>query len=652
MEDQNLPDRQLESWKEIAAYLKTSVRTAQRWEEQSSLPVTRVMREKRSAVYANTRELDRWLKQRSVVPDEPETVRGKNRWNKQWGLVFLLGSGLLVLAFGWRFSFSSPGAPAIPILRAQRLTSMPGIETQPVLSPDGRNLAFVFHQDGIYGVAIQNSEDSEARRIFESPFVTLSPQWAPDGHRLALLVNGNEDSSKVVVVDVTANRQETVGESIGYNWFDAGVHAHPAVQWTPDGKALLLADGSHGVASMLVRFDIETKVKTPIYTAAIGRRIRGFALSPNARQLALVLQIGNQFQLHTLPLGADLLPTGLPQPVLADSSGTESPAWSPEGDLYFVRNQSQLWRLQEGKARELHVSGPLPDYSVSASADGRVLWSHIDMDTAIAEYDPKRKVYLNTLCDSSTLERQPRISPDGKQLLFNSVRDGVMNLWVCSVDGKDLRRITNEVTSGLWDGVWSPDGTMVAYALNQDKKSEIRVVRTVDSSPVATIRSSGTKYSPTWSSGNDKLYFLENDKNGAVINRYELAAKRCDLQMALPGASQILEALDGKIWVRSQDKLSLLQLSPNMEQKVVATRVGQLVAVTRDGTGVFVVRSETGSSLGSAEFLQIDEAGATKRIAGPLTDAMGYGPGPGGLVYVVRNTAKNSDIYVAKLNAK
>lgn len=50
----NPPNRQLDSWKEIAAYLKTSVRTAQRWEEQNGLPVIRVLRDKRSAVSAYT----------------------------------------------------------------------------------------------------------------------------------------------------------------------------------------------------------------------------------------------------------------------------------------------------------------------------------------------------------------------------------------------------------------------------------------------------------------------------------------------------------------------------------------------------------------------------------------------------------------------
>ena len=42
----------LESWKEIAAYLKRDVRTLKRWERHESLPVRRYLHQARSTVYA------------------------------------------------------------------------------------------------------------------------------------------------------------------------------------------------------------------------------------------------------------------------------------------------------------------------------------------------------------------------------------------------------------------------------------------------------------------------------------------------------------------------------------------------------------------------------------------------------------------------
>ena len=50
-------NERLDSWKEIAAYLKRGVRTVQRWERVAGLPVRRVP-STRGAVYAFRAELD------------------------------------------------------------------------------------------------------------------------------------------------------------------------------------------------------------------------------------------------------------------------------------------------------------------------------------------------------------------------------------------------------------------------------------------------------------------------------------------------------------------------------------------------------------------------------------------------------------------
>lgn len=56
----------LDSWKEVAAYLKKGVRTVRRWERQEKLPVHRHFHGKQGTVYAFADELDRWLQGRTV----------------------------------------------------------------------------------------------------------------------------------------------------------------------------------------------------------------------------------------------------------------------------------------------------------------------------------------------------------------------------------------------------------------------------------------------------------------------------------------------------------------------------------------------------------------------------------------------------------
>jgi predicted DNA-binding transcriptional regulator AlpA len=58
----------LESWKEIADYLKKSVSTVQRWERQEGLPVRRHEHLKLGSVVAYKRELDAWMQARLSSP--------------------------------------------------------------------------------------------------------------------------------------------------------------------------------------------------------------------------------------------------------------------------------------------------------------------------------------------------------------------------------------------------------------------------------------------------------------------------------------------------------------------------------------------------------------------------------------------------------
>ena len=46
------PDDRLDSWKEIAAYMKRDVTTVQRWEKREGMPVHRHVHDKMGSVYA------------------------------------------------------------------------------------------------------------------------------------------------------------------------------------------------------------------------------------------------------------------------------------------------------------------------------------------------------------------------------------------------------------------------------------------------------------------------------------------------------------------------------------------------------------------------------------------------------------------------
>src|SRR5262245_15371227 len=67
------PER-LDSWKEIAAYLRKGITTVQRWERDEGLPVHRHEHQTLSSVYAYPAELDAWQESRK----KPAAQRSAN----------------------------------------------------------------------------------------------------------------------------------------------------------------------------------------------------------------------------------------------------------------------------------------------------------------------------------------------------------------------------------------------------------------------------------------------------------------------------------------------------------------------------------------------------------------------------------------------
>jgi Putative lumazine-binding len=66
----NTPQKTLESWKQIAAYLDRSERTVRRWEATEGLPVHRREHEKQDTVFAYKHELEAWSRLRTKCPIE------------------------------------------------------------------------------------------------------------------------------------------------------------------------------------------------------------------------------------------------------------------------------------------------------------------------------------------------------------------------------------------------------------------------------------------------------------------------------------------------------------------------------------------------------------------------------------------------------
>ncbi len=99
-----LVSERLDSWKEIAAYLRRDERTVRRW-EQEGLPVHRHAHKRKATVYGYRSEIDVWWNDGHGHVELVETATAGQRWRVVWwavaGLV-LLGVGLGLNVVGVR----------------------------------------------------------------------------------------------------------------------------------------------------------------------------------------------------------------------------------------------------------------------------------------------------------------------------------------------------------------------------------------------------------------------------------------------------------------------------------------------------------------------------------------------------------------------
>src|SRR5712664_1332151 len=125
------PESRLDSWKEIAAYLKCSERTVRRW-EQEGLPVHRHAHKKRAGVYAYKPELEAWWNDGHARLEELERAQAPQNhnlslWLTTAGLAIVVSISGLYLARAriWHRASPPAGKIMLAILPFENLSDDP-----------------------------------------------------------------------------------------------------------------------------------------------------------------------------------------------------------------------------------------------------------------------------------------------------------------------------------------------------------------------------------------------------------------------------------------------------------------------------------------------------------------------------------------------
>ncbi|HEX9006131.1 MAG TPA: biopolymer transporter Tol [Bacteroidota bacterium] len=274
-----------------------------------------------------------------------------------------------------------------------------------------------------------------ARRLTDhrkdGSFYNTSPAITPQGDKIAFISNRSDYFDIFVMNAVDGTVIDKVVSGNTTNNFEELHLLTPGISWAPDGKRLALAvKAGEEDAIMLLNTDSGDQEKLEFGLEGIF----SVEWSPKGDKLAFVGNTSEQSDIFIYDLNTKQL-TNLTDDIFSDSS----PAWAPDGNtLYFSSD-----RGADTTGRKVMVLGhnQLDVYrmNLATRAINRVTnWPNSD--------------------ESSTV-----VSPDGKNILFVSDRNGINNIYAMNLETGKSRPITNSL-SGVYQLSLSRDGSKLAFA--------------------------------------------------------------------------------------------------------------------------------------------------------------------------------------------
>lgn len=111
-----------------------------------------------------------------------------------------------------------------------------------------------------------------------------------------------------------------------------------------------------------------------------------------------------------------------------------------------------------------HLKGP--NCPPKAKREGRYRWALDDYDIFSVRVDGQE---MHRLTSTAGYDAEATVSPDGKTIVFTSVRDGDLDIYAMDLDGTHVRRLTNEVG---YDGgaFFSPDSRRIVYRASHPER--------------------------------------------------------------------------------------------------------------------------------------------------------------------------------------
>lgn len=363
----------------------------------------------------------------------------------------------------------------------RRLTVNPGVEQNPIFSPDGQQIAFTGNYDGNTDVYVVSIYGGAPKRVTYHPTADVLRGW----------LNNNE-------VYFTSTREFTysLGSRLYRSTLESGLP-----------EALLMPEAYQGSPSSDGRYWAYIKNNDPTERDRVAfKRYRGGGMP-------------SIWIFDTQTKDIEIIP--------GEKSNDVKPVWL--GDkVYFLSDREQIVNVfsYDIKTKKIEKLTNFKDYDVrTLTGQGMELTFEQNGRIHILNTVNKKTNTLSIALKADAMYKRPHyvdmlsqirgfgISPTGQRALFESRGE----IFTVPKEKGDARNISNSPSSHERYPGWSPDGKWISFISDKNGKYEL-VLRDQEAKTEPIYISLGKTafyYQPTWSPDSKKLFY-----NDAHLNLY------------------------------------------------------------------------------------------------------------------------------------
>ncbi|MDH4359273.1 MAG: Tol-Pal system beta propeller repeat protein TolB [Nitrospirota bacterium] len=261
-------------------------------------------------------------------------------------------------------------------------------------------IAFVGQKDNGRELFVMDYDGYDPQQVTADGYLNLMPTWAPD--RKTLIYTAYRDRKQQIMRrELATGREEVLVPPTSLNI---------TASFTPDGKSITYAAAQDGNSDI---YQIELDSRSVKQLTSHNSADLSPSWSPDGRHLAFTSDRGGRPQIYIMDADGSNV-----RRLTYDGDYNAAPAWSPKGDLivYVCRIPNEGFKL-----------------------------------CRISPNGEQRKQITN----GQSIDDSPSWAPNGRHIVFSSIRKGQSQLYIITSEGAGLEKISL-AGEHLSSPSWSP----------------------------------------------------------------------------------------------------------------------------------------------------------------------------------------------------